>query len=287
MLWLVVSWLTWVLGTSHQFSGRAVAFLTADTSLNVPLVIYLCALWVHVCLCTICILGMHRDQKGSQIPETGITYSCEPRYGCLESNTVLQEEQPVPLTPEPSLQAQFLRTGFHTAEKVSNSCVHLAGSGNTDIHHQTLGSQRAEQSLLSNGQISITRKIKEKGKQNFPPQDLELSEIRDIIKVKMWKGQMTRSSFLKGHFIVRDRSKCGSPQPSPHSHSGVTGHLRWAWPGRGLSPVRAVQPAPGYLLPVTVTWPHERHITAHKDPRTVFEFPHDYCTSLSLYYCTK
>ena len=46
-----------------------------------------------------------QGQGVSDPPGTGATDDCEPACGCWESNPGLLEDQPVPLTAEPGLQA--------------------------------------------------------------------------------------------------------------------------------------------------------------------------------------
>ena len=55
--------------------------------------------YLHVCLCTTCV-----PKESIRYPGTGVRDGCGPPCGHWEANPGPLEEQPVPLTTEPSLQ---------------------------------------------------------------------------------------------------------------------------------------------------------------------------------------
>lgn len=58
-------------------------------------------------LCSSCVLGVHRDLKGTLDPHrNGVIASCEPTCGCGESNPSSLEEESWLLSTETSLQPQ-------------------------------------------------------------------------------------------------------------------------------------------------------------------------------------
>ena len=89
--------------------------------------------WVfglHVCLCTIFMLKPTEVRREIRSPGTRSTDGCEPPHGYWDSSPGPLEEQPVPLTTEPSLQPQpvclfvclfFLLSAFKSIQIPLNS----------------------------------------------------------------------------------------------------------------------------------------------------------------------
>jgi hypothetical protein len=75
-------------------------FLPCDLLITVTL-FYVCVFCLHVCLCTMCMQGLWRPEKGAGSCGTGVTDGCELPYGCWELNSV-------PVMAEPSLHSLFL-----------------------------------------------------------------------------------------------------------------------------------------------------------------------------------
>lgn len=62
---------------------------------------------LHVCLCAMCLPGVHRRHKMVSIPDTGVTDGCELLRGWWERNSGLQQEKQVLVITKPSVQLWF------------------------------------------------------------------------------------------------------------------------------------------------------------------------------------
>ena len=58
---------------------------------------------MYVCAPHVCVVPKEA-REGTNFPGTGVMDGCEPPHGCWELNPGDQQEQPVLLTVEPSLQ---------------------------------------------------------------------------------------------------------------------------------------------------------------------------------------
>lgn len=147
----IVSWLSWVLGTTLRYSGKVAKthkplnplcrpsspvfpflflffpFLSLFSLFLFffvfPFFLYVCVVGIlPACLYHLTTWYLWRLEEGVGSPGTWITVSYEPPCGCWQLNTGLLQKQPQFLTTEPPLQVMYY---FNTVSKeTTDSTAH-------------------------------------------------------------------------------------------------------------------------------------------------------------------
>lgn len=100
---------SWITQKSHWFLKTVHLFLYF-TCMSV---------WLCVCLYTMLIQGLQRQEEDVGSPRTEIAGICEPVFGWWELNVGPLKEQQVPLALKPSIQSPTLGFERHTAVRRS------------------------------------------------------------------------------------------------------------------------------------------------------------------------